>query len=138
VCVCVCVCMLWEMHSVYSPLPIYLSIRYITNICHSHTPITQPTDKDGKPIKGDRSVADGLSIPLIVGAVRDLGTGDAAVDEGDEGSGGRVGLCVDVVVHPRVLEISSHEAFFKAQVGVILIGVFSVDMYIIVSIIMIQ
>ncbi|KAJ1438150.1 pre-RNA processing PIH1/Nop17-domain-containing protein, partial [Ochromonadaceae sp. CCMP2298] len=75
--------------------------------------IEEPTDKDGKPIKGDRSVADGLSIPLIVGAVRDLST-SAAAQAGDEGC--RVGLAVDVVVHPRVLEISSHEKYFKAQV----------------------
>lgn len=80
--------------------------KFYINICGS-TVIEEPTDKAGKPIKGDRSVADGLNIPLIVGPVRPAESSSAEKDKE---------LYVDVVLHPRVIELATKEKFFKAQI----------------------
>ncbi len=80
--------------------------KFFINLCSSVV-IEEPTDKTGKPIKGDRSVADGLNIPLIVGPVRPA---EASSPEKDKE------LYVDVVVHPRVIELATKEKYFKAQI----------------------
>ena len=80
--------------------------KFFINLCSSVV-IEEPTDKTGKPIKGDRSVADGLNIPLIVGPVRPA---EASSPEKDKE------LYVDVVVHPRVIELANKEKYFKAQI----------------------
>jgi len=80
--------------------------KFFINLCSS-TVIEEPTDKAGKVIKGDRSVADGLNIPLIVGPVRPAEVSSAEKDKE---------LYVDVVLHPRVIELAQKEKFFKAQI----------------------
>lgn len=80
--------------------------KFFVNLCSSVV-IEEPTDKTGKPIKGDRTVADGLNIPLIVGPVRPA---DASSAEKDKE------LYVDVVLHPRVIELANKEKYFKAQI----------------------
>lgn len=80
--------------------------KFYINICSSVV-IEEPTDKAGKVIKGDRTVADGLNIPLIVGPVRPA---DATSAEKDKE------LYVDVVLHPRVIELAGKEKYFKAQI----------------------
>lgn len=72
------------------------------NMCSSVI-IDAPTDKAGNEVLGMRSVADGLSIPLIVGAVRDIDEGHC--------------LALDVVFHPTIMKISKQEQYFKAQVS---------------------
>lgn len=76
------------------------------NLCSSVV-IEEPTDKNGKPIVGTRNVADGLSIPLIVGPVRGQ---EATSNENSKE------LYVDVVLHPRVIELANSEKYFKAQI----------------------
>lgn len=76
------------------------------NLCSSVV-IEEPTDKLGKPIVGTRNVADGLSIPLIVGPVRGQ---EATSNENSKE------LYVDVVLHPRVIELANSEKYFKAQI----------------------
>ena len=80
--------------------------KFFINLCSSVV-IEEPTDNTGKPIQGTRSVADGLSIPLIVGPVRGSGTSFQSTEKD---------MFVDVVVHPRVLELAASEAYFKAQI----------------------
>jgi hypothetical protein len=80
--------------------------RFVVNITGSVV-IEEPTDNTGKPIVGTRSVADGLAIPLIVGPVRGSGTAIQSTEKD---------MFVDVVMHPRVLEIASKEQYFRAQI----------------------
>jgi hypothetical protein len=88
------------------------------NICGSVV-IEEPTDKFGKNITGSRSVADGMSIPLIVGPARDVDadSSDATAASGIIGGKEKPkNLAVDVVVHPKILELSSKEKYFRSQI----------------------
>lgn len=70
------------------------------NVCESKA-IECPRDGSGKPVDDLRSQADGLSMPLLVGPVRDFQTNS---------------LVVDVIVHPSVVKMSLNSKHFKKQV----------------------
>lgn len=80
--------------------------KLYVNLCSSVV-IEEPTDKNGNTIVGFRSVADGLSIPLIVGPVRGSGTSLQSAEKD---------LFVDVVLNPKVLEMAANEQYFRAQI----------------------
>ena len=105
--------------------------KLFINVCSSVV-IEEPTDKNGKPLISSRTtVADGLSIPLIVGPVRDqdILINDADVNHDDytnlstsmggigSGNAAKKELVVDVVVHPTVIEVALREKYFRAQVA---------------------
>ena len=70
------------------------------NICTSKA-IECPTDRNGKKVETLRSTADGLSLPLLIGPMRDLENNS---------------LAIDVIVHPIVLDMSLSGKHFKKQV----------------------
>jgi hypothetical protein len=70
------------------------------NICSSDL-IEPPKDKDGKPIKNSRTMADGLEIPLVIGPVRPLSEKANAVD---------------VIFNPVVSKTCKEERYFRGQV----------------------
>jgi hypothetical protein len=70
------------------------------NICSSAI-IEEPKDRQGKPIENDRSVADGLEIPLLIGPIR-------PVDDKAN--------AIDVIFNPIIPSLCRKEKYFRGQI----------------------
>jgi hypothetical protein len=73
---------------------------FYINFC-SHEAVEPPKDKFGRPVLDEVTSADGLEIPMAIGATRNT------IDNS---------LAVDVVYHPVVLLRCQHSNFFRTQI----------------------
>lgn len=71
------------------------------NVCGSKY-VDAPVDRNGNALSAERLSADGLSIPLVIGPLRDI-------EEGKH-------LAIDVIVNTLVVDVALQQTVFKKQI----------------------
>lgn len=75
--------------------------NFFINFC-SHEAIDVPKDRNGRPVYDDRTSADGMEIPLVIGEKRDI----------DENTS----IAIDILVHPVVIQRCQSHNIFQSQI----------------------